>query len=586
MDDPPIATAPSAPALLCGGLTLLLAAPFAAHLTWRPLAVALGSRVDGVAALVSLSAVGIAAATAALAAWDDRRGAPAWGWTAGAALSLVLGALVAGLAGALSLLSVSLATAALSLGMARRIDATWATRARPPARLALASWAGLMLACIAASTDLATYLGDPPAVGHGIAHGTELYRHFCASAYLHAAQLVAGGVGDVYDPALVPAFESELLPDTAAHMAPFLLDRFGYPPQFLLLPMASSALVGDFAAWRALWTCANGLFFAGLLWRLGFWVGPRSGRVLRYSAPALWVLGGIVYQSGNVQLTVIGVGLLAMIAAREGRPRTGGLLLAMAILAKIAPGLLGVVLLVQRRGRAFAWTVAWALLLTVLTYAITGPEVFVAFVEGHLPAISTGRAYDFLDDTPRVILDNLSPFGLPFKLSSLGVDLDPWAWGPRVASAYTLLAVGLAVLAGRRPLDRRGSLAIWALVLTVAGLRSPMAPGYLLAGVQLGLALVGAEVRSLRGWVTGGLLFGALMLTTPLLPNNLWAVLAGQAIMHGTIVWLVLRRWPALDAPASAGSADPAPRPALDLAERLTEGLGHADEDRRGAVGL
>jgi len=554
VDELPAEAGPSAAALLCSGLSLALAAPFGGHLTWRPLAVGLGSRLDGVALLVSLSAVGIAAAAATLGGWGARRGARPSAWTVGLVLSLVVGFGVAGLAEALSLLGVALATLALTPRLARRIDRTWAEQGRRPTGLLLAAWVAMMLASIAASTDLATYLGDPAAVGHGAAQGTELYRHFCASAYLHAAQLVASGVADVYDPALVPPFGNNLLPDTAAHMAPFTLDRFGYPPQFLLVPMASAALVGDFAAWRALWTCANGLFFAAILWRLGLWVGPRSGRVLRFFSPFLWVLGGMVYQSGNVQLTVLGVALLAMIAVHDDRQRTGGLLLAMATLAKIAPGLLGVLLLVQRRWRGVAWTVAWATLLTLVTLAVTGPEIFVAFFEGHLPAISTGQAYDFLDDTPLNIASNLSPFGLPFKLSSLGVDLDPWAWGPRIATAYTLVAVGFAALAGRRRLDRRGSLAIWALVLTMAGLRSPMAPGYLLAGLQLSLLLAGAEVRSVRGWVIGGLLFGVLLLTTPLIPSSLWVVLAGQAVMHGAIVWLMLRAWPALDAlPAAQG---------------------------------
>ncbi len=112
-----------------------------------------------------------------------------------------------------------------------------------------------------------------------------------------------------------------------------------------------------------------------------------------------------------------------------------------------------------------------------LTLAITGPELFVTFVVEHLPAVSSGIACDLLDDNPRVIANSLAPFGLPFKLVGLGVDLDPWVWGPPVGSAHTVLV--MAAVAGRRRLDRRGILALWALVLTVAGLRSPRAPGYL-----------------------------------------------------------------------------------------------------------
>lgn len=523
---------------LYSGLALAMLAPLLAHATWRPLAVALGGPLDGRSLAVSVAAVAVSAMASGFT--GRALGFPL-------VLAAVAGAVVAGGPGTVSLLGVALTTLVAAPRMAAAIAEVGAHRQGPPSRLLSGAWVAMSLACLAAAVDLATYLGDPLAAGFGIAQGTELYRHFCATAYLHAAELVSAGVPDVYDTSLVPPLDDGILPATAAHMAPFVLDRYGYPPQFLLLPLASKALVPDFAAWRALWTCANALLFARVLWTLGFWVGPRSGRVLRYLGPALWMLGGVVYQSGNVQLSVFGLGLLALIAAHEGRERTGGLLLAAVTLAKIAPGLVGVLLLVRGRWHAVLWTVAWAVALTLATLAVTGPDVFIAFVDLHLPAVSSGRAFDFLDDSPLRVFENLSPFGLPFKLAALGVAWDPWVWGPRFARVYTILAFGMAVVAGRRVLDRRGQAAVWMLVLTVAALRSPMAPGYLLAGAVAGLALVGAEVHTVRGFVLGAVLFGAMMMTTPFAPPSLWTALAGQAVLHATIVWLLLRDWPVLD---------------------------------------
>lgn len=129
------------------------------------------------------------------------------------------------------------------------------------------------------------------------------------------------------------------------------------------------------------------------------------------------------------------------------------------------------------------------------------------------------------------------------------MSLEPWTWGPRVAGLYTVAAFALALAVGRRSLDRRGHAAAWMLVLTVAGLRSPMAPGYLIAGVHLAMILVGAELRTRAGWAAWGALVAATVVTMPAFAASpMWVALAGQAVMHGIILWLLLRRWPVLDA--------------------------------------
>jgi alpha-1,2-mannosyltransferase len=532
---------PGQSAFLGSSLSILVSAPMVAHLIWRPAAVLLGGPITEVAPAVSVSAVVVAALGCGLMRWSVTAARVAL-----VAVSLAGGALIGGAAPVVSLLGVSLV---VLLGLPRMLPALSETLSSdPPGSLAMATWCAMALLTVGGSVSLATYFGDPAIEGYGIAFDATLYRHFCASAYFHAAELLQGGIDNVYDLSLVPE-EGGALPESAAHMAPFTLDRYGYPPQFIVLPLMLSGVVSDFAAQRAVWTCANALLFGAVLWRMGLWVGPRSGRLLRWAGPLLWLMSGITFQSGNIQLSVLALGILAMMAFDERRDALGGALLAGVTLAKIAPGLLGVLLLVQRRWRGVAWTVGAAVVISVLSLALLGAGVFEAFLDYHLPRIKSGEAYDFLDDNPRIVYENLAPFGLPFKLEALGVALDPWAWGPRVASAYTVGAFALTIIAGRRALDRRGHLAVWGLVLTIAGLRSPMGPGYLMGGVLLGLALAAAEARTARAWATGALLIG---LMTPAMPFfsglPMWVPLASQAAMHGTIIWLLLRSWPVLDA--------------------------------------
>lgn len=539
---------PGTDVIVATTLGLVLLAPCVAHLLWRPIAtVALGP-LQGIALGISWAAVAIAAVTAALVVWCVGGGRSDVTWGGGLALGGGVGWAIGGVAGAFALLAVALVTLAALPVMMRSLEATQAALERRPGRGWLVFWGALVALGVVGVVDVTTYMADPDAVAHGMGHGTMVHRHLCYTAYVHAAELLNAGVADVYDLALTPPATQGEWPASAAHMAPFTLDRYGYPPQFLLVPLAIGAVIDDFMAQRAFWTCANAVFFAWVLWRVGLWVGPRGGRVARWSAPFLWLSCLPTFQTGNVQLIVLGLGVLAMIAFHERRDAIGGLWLAAVTVSKIAPGLLGVVLLVRRRWAAAAWTVGAAVAISALALAVMGSGVFEAFLNGHLPRIASGEAYDFLDDTPANLRDNLAPFGLPFKLVALGVTTaDPWVWGPRLGMIYTVIVFGLTIMAARRPLDRRAMAAVAMLVLTCAALRSPMSPGYLLSGAAWALTLVGAEVQRVRGWLVGAALTVAMTLTLPFFPFGLWVAIGGQAVMHGVIIWLMLRRWPALE---------------------------------------
>ncbi|MEZ4468595.1 MAG: hypothetical protein R3F43_30195 [bacterium] len=276
---------PRLAAALGSALTGLIAAPMVAHLTWRPLAVALGGRLEGVAFALSLAAVGVAAVAAALTAW--RRGPVAW--AVGLAVAVGAGLAVGGPAGGLSLLGVA-ASLLWALPPMQAALARVADPARPARPVALAIWCLMALGTTAASADVATYLGDAYAAGHGVGQGTYVYRHLCFTSYVHAAELLRDGAPNVYDLARIPAMYSGELPPTAAHMAPFVLDRYGYPPQFLLVPLAFLKVVPDFMALRALWTCLSALIFGWVAGASGCGWGRGAAQALQYMASIVWLL--------------------------------------------------------------------------------------------------------------------------------------------------------------------------------------------------------------------------------------------------------------------------------------------------------
>lgn len=317
-------------------------------------------------------------------------------------------------------------------------------------------------------------------------------------------------------------------------------------PPFLLALLPLSALEGDFAAQRALWFGLNGLLLAAALWIVARWIGgPNAHRVLLLapiffgSIPVLATL-----QVGNFQIAVVMLAVLAMVAIQRDRPATGGALLAFAILAKISPGVLGIVLLAQRRWRAVAWTAGFGALYFALSLLLIGTDPTISFLTYTLPRISSGETFAFLDDRPFSILTNMAPFGLPFKLQLMGLDVgDPWVLGRRLGHAYTVVLVVLACLAVRRPGDRRSQALTWMSLLVLASLQSPFAPGYTAIGLLWAINLLSVEVQRFRGGVGLALLWLALTLPPP--GTNLSVYIAHSmmqsALTMGAAIWLVVR---------------------------------------------
>ncbi len=525
-------------------LAALLLAPVVAHGAWRPLGHVSGAAGDAVP--VTCAALAVAAITVLSGrlrrdmAWLPPLAGGLTATAATAALSL-------GAAGLLTLLAVAALSAPLTRLLPPRL---------PPALDGLAArnkgltalYLAAALISVVSVARVSTFIGDPSRVDLQAIPGERFTEtHSCLTAYLRAADLIGGGVDNLYDDRWWHG--SHGLPPRPAGSddpyRPFDLDNFSYPPTFLLVMPLLAPLHGDFLAQRALWFGIDGLIVALGLWSLARWIdGPRAHRALLLapllfgSAPMLLML-----QIGNFHPLAVVLSVLAMVAFDRKRTAAGGALLALTILSKISPGVLGIVLLVQRRFRSAAAAAgAGALLLglSVLNFGLSPLRYFLSYA---LPRLSSGRAFPFMD-TETGINTNTSPFGVPFKLEVIGLDVgEPWQVGAYVARAFTLLLVALAVAGARHRGDRRDQAIRWMSLLVLAAMQMPFSPAYATVGLLWATTLLSVEVRRARHAIALIALWPAILFTPPGLAPAQQAALsiAQTAVTISVSAWLVLR---------------------------------------------
>lgn len=405
----------------------------------------------------------------------------------------------------------------------------------------------LGLAAIVQTSRLSTFIGDPTRVELSLFPDVPfIVNHSCFTAYIEAARLSKEDAPNIYDAENWPDLShSERSATYQKRYAPFSLDAFAYPPPFLLLPRILLPF-NDFLAQRGAWFVLNGLFVASGLWLVAAWIGgPKRVRVLLLAPLVLISLPVMLtLQVGNIHTTVMILAVLSMIAFESKRPALGGAMLAFAIASKISPGLLVIVLLVQRRTREVLWTAGFGLAFVLLSVLVLGTAPFEAFVTYQLPMLSSGKALGFLADDANASL-NLGPFGIPFKLAYLGVSVDdPWKVAKGINHAFTLLVVIMTVMAARKeralPEERA---ATWMAILTLGALRSPFAPGYIVFTVIWLLSVFTTQIRSRSATllVTVAALF--FLLPTPFPPRPLAVfTFVQQAVMVALLTYFLFRR--------------------------------------------
>jgi hypothetical protein len=540
-------------------MSLLTLAPAVVQGLWRPLAVTAGVELDAAWLVCAALAVASAAVVAC-----GLPGAPRpWLPAASAALTaVVLGALLggvgrAGASAAAALLGVALFCGALGPWLLRNLPSTLdglATGRKVTTALMIL----LGAASVGATTQLSIYMADPARTERSLAPESEfLVHHSCLSAYVQGTRLAQEGVENLYAVERWPHLsDSAEASANGAQYAPFVLDTYAYPPPFLLLTRLLLSPLGDFASQRSVWFLFNVLCCAVGLWTVARWVGGAAGLRALLLAPLVWTTQAalVTFQVGNVHFVIVTAVMLALVAFDTRRPAVGGALLAFAVLSKISPALLVLVLLLQRRVWEVLWTAAWCAVLSLASVAVFGLAPWVAFIQYQLPRLGSGEALAFLA-LPDSVIINLSPFGLPFKLDLMGVHVaDKWALGGSLTQLFSLGLLLVTASALRKDPSRRSQAELWAALLTLASLRSPLAPGYVLISLVWALTLAAVEVRGAPAVIAATLLWLSMTIPVPATsPALIGLGLLQQAFMVLLTVYLVVRRTPVEAESAMAG---------------------------------
>lgn len=526
------------------GLVSLILGPIIAQGVWRPLVHFLGpigSAGDVTAAALVVAGVVVSARTLFPARSVLLPAVCGALVAAGATFALTLG-----LPGLLSLLLVAVSLGALAVWLPPQLPDGLDGLA-PRHKVLTSLYVLFALLTLVSTTRVSIFMGDSTRMEMQVIPGdTFIGTHSCLSAYAHAIALSHQHVDNLYAVDRWQNPDGSPLPTGVDRpYAPFVLDYFAYPPPFLLAMLPVAVLEGDFAAQRALWFGLNGLFFAVGLWAVARWVGgPQAHRLLLLSPLFMGSLPVLAAaQVGNFQASVVMLAVLGMVALEKDRPALGGAMLAFAILSKLSPGVLGIALLAQRRWRDALWTAGFGVIFLVASVLAFGVNPLVSFLTYTFPRLNSGEAFAFMDDAPFSIWTNLAPFGWPFKLQLIGLEVgDPWVLGRIFGRIFTVALLILVVLATRRQEERHQRALSWMAVLVLSALQSPFAPGYVLIGLLWATVILSVEVQRMRHSIYIVLLWLGCTIIPPLSMSGKTAYsLFTSCLVLGTTTWLIVR---------------------------------------------
>jgi len=494
--------------------------------------------------------------------WSLERSALALGMAALAAGPVWVGLRAIGVSAGVAVVVSGGLLAALAIGMSRRLPRALdgCARRRPRAALLVAL---LWLGGAASVLRIAPFMADPESTWGAPIPDNDFYLHHdCATAYVRAAELARAGVANLYE---TEQYTGTVDGDPRQQIGRFAVDPYEYPPPFLLPVRAAIALTDDFTVIRAGWFTLEAALFAAAVIGLAIWLRGRDGVALGLLAPAVLasvpVLGTLAV--GNFQLAAYALAVLAMLAVERDRDALAGALLAFAIVAKLFPGLLLVLLVARSRWRAVGWTAAFAALYAGLALAVLGTDPFRAFISYQLPRMADGSAFPFLAGFPPATAVNHAVFGLIFKLRLVGVPAMTTGVAGALAWIYTGAVVAFAYVRGRkRRGSRLGEAMLWLVLLQLGALRSPFTPdlyALVLPVWMLVLLAVRAAGPARAAIAAAWLAIGAAVLFLPVtaaangaIPMGAYLLLTGAAQLLG---FAVVTAAISLDEAAEHGSA-------------------------------
>ena len=378
--------------------------------------------------------------------------------------------------------------------------------------------------------------------------------HNCFTSYMIAAHLATQKVENLYHPGQYYGDRAEETPIHRVIGDTFTIDRYQYPPPFLVLPRLILATSSSFFQARTYWFVLNVLVFIAAVGALVAWLGGKEFTVYWLAWPLLLVAPAMLWtlQIGNVHFLVVSLSVLALVAFDKKQNWLGGVLLGFAIVSKIFPGVLLAYLLVSRRWRAAVWTIAAIAMFCLATVLLFGLQPFDSFVSFQVPRLMSGKAFSFATKVMGPITSNLSVVGVPYKLERLGLlaNTDPATVAGVLAWIYAAILAIVVIMVGARQrpqsssnnADGKSRLAlaqIWLVLLILGQLRSPFVPwGYGNVAILwlLTLAVLGGEGR----WWRRGSLGLAWLVFAVKLPDMFGLQTGTFSLLYSLAILLLL----------------------------------------------
>lgn len=219
-----------------------------------------------------------------------------------------------------------------------------------------------------------------------------------------------------------------------------------YPPLFAIamLPLTWLSYPAAFAAWLAM----NVLFLAA---SLAIFLTGRRPRPL-VTAGCILVAGAFYpvwhhLKIGQSSLLVLLLLTAAYALLRARRDTAAGLVLSGAILLKLTPGILLVLLALHRRWRAATAAVAGVLALSALSSMVVGIGPQATYFLRMVPMLGAGTAF-YPNQSLNGFLTRVLHMG-DYRKADLSLDL-PWPRLLAVAAGLVIIVLSVAAIARRR----------------------------------------------------------------------------------------------------------------------------------------